>query len=322
MHDLPNKSEDLLSVGAEHARDIHALCDDVAAMVFPSATIPPAESTISAVTTKLVTLVSDIENRLHDRDTGSAESLPHTWSLLARSGFLREPDLIDFALARVAEDRLETRIAAATPNLVSQLLDHPDANVAEAAQNLLAADSLHRRARGQSHHALRPELLHQLCWRVVAAVEVNDGDRDQYVIINARNLLADYDEGQTAQAAAHKLVHLVGDEYSTVLIDPDTAGLHLYVAEIANRLHINHDHVLRLMDSRSTAPFVIMLRAIGCNPEQAMASLYRFNGFSLTPRDIGLFDIGYEKLSQETAIAEVRRWSLARTQYLAFQQNI
>lgn len=322
LDDLPNKREELLSVGAEHARDIHALCNDVAAMVFPSAIIPPTEAAISAVTAKLVALVLDLEYRLQSREPDKADGVPTTWQLLARSGFLREPDLIDFALARVAEDRLESRIPTQTPQLMAKLLNHADANVAAAAQSLLAADSLHRRSRGQSFQALRPELLHQLCWRVVAAVEVGNGQRDREVIANARALIADYDESQTTQAAAHKLVHLAGEENRAELLDLESAGLHLYVAGLANALQIDHDHILRLMDSHSSTPLAVMLRAIGCESEDAMAIIYRFRGFSLTPRDVALFELGYDTLGQDIAEAEVQSWGYARTQYLAFQRPV
>ncbi len=320
LDELPDKREILLSVGAENARDIHALCNDVAAMVFPSAIYPATEATISAVTAKLVAIVSDIENRVESDDGAAADNMPATWSLLARSGFLREPDLIDFVLARVAEDRLESQIGGSASQLAATLLNHDDANVAQAAQNLLAADSLHRRTRGQSYLALRPELLHQLCWRVVAASEVGNGERDPSVVARARALLSGYDEGQTAQAAAHKLTHFVAQEYREELSDPEGASLHLYVANLATILHIDHDHVLRLIDSRSSAPLAIMLRAVGCEPEKAMSIIYLFNGFSLTPRDIDMFDRDYAALAQDIAQAEVRRWGYARTQYLAFQR--
>ncbi|MEP7349007.1 MAG: hypothetical protein ABI668_03545 [Sphingorhabdus sp.] len=322
LDELPNKREELLAVGAVHARDVHALCNDVAAMVFPSAITPPTEATISAVTGKLVALVSDIESRLQISRADAAGGLPGTWQLLARSGFLREADLVDFMLARVAEDRLEAKIPASTPQLSAQLLAHADANIAEAAQSLLAADSLHRRTRGLSYQALRPELLHRLCWRVVAALEVGNGRRDEQVVENARALISDYDEGQTALTAAHKLVHFLDEEYLADLLDPEKAGLHIYVARLAQGLQIDHDHVLHLIDSHSSAPLGVMLRAVGCNAEQAMASIYLFKGFSLTPRDVALFERGFEVLEQDIAHAEVCRWGYARAQYLAFQQKI
>ena len=92
-------------------------------------------------------------------------------------GFCVSPTLSIFALARVAEDRLEARLATTKPPLLNKLLDHADGNVAEAAQMLLAADSLHRHVRGNAYLALPAELLHKICWRVVAALEVLNGRR-------------------------------------------------------------------------------------------------------------------------------------------------
>ncbi len=317
----PNNKEDLLTVGAMNARDVHALCNDVAAMIFPSAFNPPTEAMISAVTGKLIMVVSDIEAKLHGRDAVTPSGLPGTWPLLAQSGFLREPDLIDFMLARVAEDSLETKIIGAVQQLPSLLLDHADPNVADASQALLAADSLHRRARGYSYQALRPELLHQLCWRVVAAIEVGNGARDAAVVDRARALLLEYDEGRTAQTAARKLAHFLGEEQRADLLDPNNAGLQLYVAFLANALEIDQDHVLHLINISSSAPLSIMLRAVGNDAEQAMAIIYMFKGFSLTPRDIALFERGFEHLGQDVAKAEVRNWAYARVQYLMFPQG-
>ena len=321
LDDLPRSNEDLLSVGAAHASDVQLLCNDVAAMIFPAAITPPTEETISAVTRKLVDLVADIEARLLRHDLQISAVNPQTWPLLAQSGFLRQPDLIDYMLARLAEDRLEGKLASSTRQLPAQLLNHPDPNVAEAAQTLLAADSLYRRARGCSYQALRPELLHQLCWRLVAAIEVDNGKRDIAVIANARALLSEYDEGRTAQAAALKLSHFLGNERRSDLLVPNTAGLHLFVAHIANELEIDQDHVFQLIDIGSSAPLVIILRAVGVDAERAMAIIYLFKGFALTPRDIGLFDRGFVQLEQDIEKAEVRRWAYARGRFLMFPHS-
>jgi hypothetical protein len=308
--------ENLLTVGAVHARDVHALCDDVSTMIFPSAVVPPTEATISAVTQKLVALVADIEARLRPVSKEPASALSDSWALLSQSGFLRERSLIDFMLARVAEDRLETTLSANMAHLPAKLLDHSDPNVVEAAQAILAADSLHRRAHGLSYLTLRPELLHQLCWRVVASIEVASGGRDDAVIDNARALLAEYDESRTAQSAARKLAHFLGQSQDDALGDPDEVGLHAYVANLAHRLGLDHDHVLHLIASSSAAPFAVMLRAVGNSAEQAMAVIFRFNGFSLTPRDIGLFSQGFELLDPGDARSLTTQWASARSQYL------
>jgi hypothetical protein len=318
LDELPTAQENLMTVGAIHARDVHALCDDVAAMIFPSAVTPPTEATISAVTAKMVALVSDIEARLRADEAGVTSGQPQTWSLLAKSGFLRERDLVDFVLARVAEDRLDSKIARSAKQLPAQLLDHADPDIADTAQMLLAADSLHRRARRFSYQALRPELLHQLCWRIVAALEVVHGNRNAIIVANAKALLSEYDEGRTAAVAARKLVHFLGSEEHSDLLDPNYAGLHLYVACLADVLAIDQDHVIHLIDNGSSAPLVILLRAVGQSAEQAMATIYQFKEFALTPRDIALFNSGYERLQLEEAFEEVQRWGQIRTQYLMF----
>ena len=321
LEDFGGSNEDLLIVGATHASDVQSLCNDVAATIFPSAITPPTEATISAVTRKLVTLVSDIEAQLIGHDSQVSSVNPRTWPLLSQSGFLRQSDLIDFILARVAEDKLEGNLASLTQQLPAQLLNHSDPNVADAAQSLLAADSLHRRARGCSYQALPPELLHQLCWRLVAAIEVDNGKRDITVIANAKTLLSGYDEARTAQASALKLSHFLCHERRHELLDPNIAGLHLFVAHIANELEIDQDHVLHLIDIGSSAPLLIVLRAVDLDAESAIALIYLFRGLSLTPRDIHLFEKGFVQLEQDVAKTEVSRWAYARRHFLTFPHS-
>jgi hypothetical protein len=310
-------NEDLLTVGASYARDIHALCTDVAAVIFPTAIIPPTDAVISAVTSKLVQLVTDIECRLQALDNDEERS-PATWPLLAQSGFLREADLVDFILARVAEDRFEARLDNAIAVLPVQLLDHGDAKIAEAAQILLAADSLHRRPLGRTYLALPAELLHKLCWRVVAALEIYHGSRSQDIIASARDIIASYDEGQTTTAAAHKIIHFADASDQTALLKPESAGLHLYVAAVSVALNIDHDHVLRLINAGSSAPYAVILKALGLPKEEALASIFLLRGELLKPREAGIFEHGYGALDQHTALAELSSWSMTRAQFLAF----
>lgn len=314
------QNEDLLSVGALYARDAHALCNDVAAVIFPTAITPPTDALISAVTSKLVQIVTDIERRLQGQSDNRTQQ-PATWPLLAQSGFLREADLVDFVLARVAEDRLEARLDRAMAVMPVQLLDHADGNVAEAAQILMAADSLHRRSRGNTYLALPAELLHKLCWRVVAALEVFHGSRSAEIMAAAREVIAGYDEGQTTAAAARKIVHFVGTTHQDTLSKPELAGLHLYVASLSAALNIEHDHVLRLIDAGSSAPYAVMLSALAVPKEQAIALIFLLRGEALTRREAGIFDHGYNALDQQIAVDALLTWSMARAQFLAFGKS-
>ena len=322
--DSGGQNDGLLKVAAFHARDLQAACVDVSAMIFPTAAEPPSEATIAAVSAKLAALVSSIEVRL----TGEKNDQPSAaiWQLMARSGFLREPELIEFLLARIAADRLDASIDAdgefpPTQQLPARLLDHEDARIADAAQTLLAADSLHRRSVGFAYQELRPELLHQLVWRTVAAMEVARGSKSGAEMDAARQMLAQHDEGRTVQNAAAKLVHFLGSDQSFDLFDPQQAGLHLFIAAISARIEIDADHILRLFDTSSAAPGAMILRACGLGKEAALSIIYLFRGFQLTPRDVQLFERDYDSIPPETARHEINNWALMRAQFLLSGEN-
>lgn len=311
------QNEDLLSVGALYANDTHALCNDIAAVIFPTSITPPSDAVISSVTSKLVQIVTDIECRLLGQGQDTAGH-PATWQLLAQSGFLREPDLVDFIIARVVEDRLESRLGVQSPPLFTQLLDHSDGNVAEAAQILMAADSLHRKSRGNTFLALPAELLHKLCWRVVAALEISNGVRSPEVIAAARAVITGYDEGQTTAAAVRKIIHFADEADRNLFFDPQIAGLQLYIGMLSAALNIDHDHALQLIGAGSSAPYSIMLSALSVPKEEAIASIFLLRGNSFSAREAGIFDRDYQRLDATAARDAIAGWSMTRAQFLAF----
>lgn len=313
MNLLPGHNEDLLTVATAHARDVDALCLDVAAIIFPSAMHSPSEATISAVSVKLLQIVRDIEVKL----AGETRE-PKTWPLLVRSGFLRDTALVDFAMARVAEDRLHERLGNGQPAFVNGLLDHPDNNVAEAAQILLAADSLHLRAQGRTYLNLPPELLHKSCWRVVAALEVSQGERSDEVIQAAHGLIGSYNEAHTAPAAARKIIHFLGDDMRSDLLDPHKIGVHLFVAQLSGKLNLEHDHILRIMDFESAFGFMVMLAAIGLAKRDALHILLDLRSATLTQREASLFEASYEGIRPHVALDTVASWSASRLSLLTF----
>lgn len=306
-------NDDLLSIATAHARDADALCLDVAAVIFPSATLSPSEATISAVSVKLLQIIRDIEIRLAGKTRD-----PKTWPLLVRSGFLRETALVDFAMARVSEEKLDARLGTGQPAFVNALLDHPDFAIAEAAQILLAADSLHLRAQGQTYLNLPPELLHKSCWRVVAALEVSEGERSEDVNKAAHALIAEYDEARTAPAAARKIVHFLDDEMRSDLLDPHTCGVHLFAAQLSAKLNLEHDHILRIMDFESAFAFMIMLAAVGISKPDALRILLDLRSQMLTPREAAVFETSYAGIGQQAALDTVAGWSASRLSLLTF----
>jgi hypothetical protein len=310
-------NDQLLQVAADHARDIHALCTDVATVIFPSAMLPPTEAIIAAVSNKLRQIIADIEAQILP---DQSKQIPLTWPTLARSGFLREPDLIDSVLARVAEDRLERSAGTNFSTAVRRLLDDANPERANAAQKLLAAESLHGHETGNIYRSMPPELLHKLCWRIVAAHEIVHGTRQPQVVASARALISRYSEADRTQAAARKIVHFSSAHERLDFLQPSFAGIPLHVAALSTVLELEHDHVLRLIDAGSSTPYATMLAAAGVAKKDAIEAIYLFRGPSLTPREGGIIDAGYASLTRETALAEVAKWASVRTSYLAFGQ--
>lgn len=313
LHQDTDPNEDFLSIARAHACDADILCHDVAATIFPAALHPASEATINAVSVKLLQNIGDVEaSVLGNKATNE------TWVLLARSGFLREPDLVDFVLARVAEDRIDARLDVKPPLLVSALLDHPNKHVKHAAGVLLAADSLHRRSDGKSFMGMPPELLHKTIWRVVAALEVTQGYRSAAIIDAARNLIAHYDEAATAKVAAGKIVHFVGNEMKQRLFDPVDSGVHLFTAHLSAAAGIDHDHVLRIIDLESALPLIIMFASAALSKSSALALLFQVRPQNLTSREAHFFDQNYGKLSSADAAQEIAAWAASRSALLNF----
>ncbi len=318
-----NPEVELLATASYHARDAQSRCVDVAAMLFPTGHNIPSDALISSVSSGFHGLVSAIQKAVMPSLADDAETMTSCWQLLSRSGFLREPPLIDFMLARHAEQHLSVNLAKASSVAITEqlpvlLIDNVNPYIAESAQILLAAGGMRGLSGAQLHHELSPELLHQTVWRVVAALQILRGMRDVDVIEHAKEMLATHEEGQIARVAARKLVHFLGGNDALLLGSPETAGLDLYISALAADVGIDHDHVLRLIDAHSCAPFVTVLKARGTMREDAMAVLILLKGFDLTPREISVFDEGYNRLSPEMAHAEVERWVIERASYLAF----
>lgn len=303
----------LSKVASVYARDIPALCSDVAGAIFPKAINPPNDELISQVSTRIIALVADLERAL---GIGSLSPRPVSWEILVSSGFLREPDLIDFILARVAEARLDSCIKNKVVSLPMRLLDHSDGAVAEAAQTLLAADSLQRLGSGHSYLALPPELLHKLCWRIVAAVEVIEGARRPDVIAATKSLISQYSESDRAQDAAKKIVHLTNGVDIDDFYFPEVSGLHLYAAALSARFELDYDHVLQLLNSHSTTPHALLLSTSNLLKFQAVQNINLFSNGLISPQDAGIFEEGYSLISQDIIYEEVRFWALERSQFL------
>jgi hypothetical protein len=314
---------DLLSAAAYYARDVQALCLDVSAMAFPLGHHAPTEEMLSAVATKMCDLVSGIEKAILMQLTEREERFPFCWDILVKSGFLREPALIDFVLAQFANGRLTSKILAVgetrlVDQLPARLLSESNAVVAEAAQTILASETLLQRAPMLIYRELNTELLYQTTWRIVAALQILSGHKNEQHIENAKLFLASHDETNSASIAARKIVHFLPANLSTEVFEPTKAGAAIFAAAISAQTGLDHNHVLRLLDGHSSAPIAILLRSCDLTREDATSIICLLKGFNLTPLEINSVERHYDVVSIEAAQAAIDDWAIARVRHLAF----
>lgn len=288
------------------------LCEDLAQQLFPRATRVPSEAMQAAVRLVLQKLVAGVERGLGVDNDGF---VPKSWDILCRSGLLREATLLEFALARQAEEQIAERVdvsgAALFAQLPSRLVDSSDAAIAECARNLLIAENAAQlRAPDALVKQLPADLLHLLVWRVVAVFQAG-GDETSLSFISAGNqLLSAHDEANAASAAAAKLVYFLPESERDALGDPRAVGLTLYASGLAHEFRIPHDRILRFIDEEPSAPLLLMLRARGHDPKFAMSALQYLRGQRIDDHRLPEMLLQFEQLSQEAARTEILRWRL------------
>lgn len=327
-HDLempPSKDDNLLNIAAHFARDISAQSRDVSAMMFPAGHRMPPEQMIFAAAAKLQAIVAGIETAVTGTDKTRADGEKpalQSWDLLVQSGFLKDATLIDFVLARHAEDRLNASLVnraqtSVTEQLPAMLISAADGALADAAQALLVSENLLTSSPQRLYRELPPEYLHLLVWRIVAVLQVISGRRNADHIAGAKALLAAQDESQSGQVAARKIVHFLPPQFRADALDPEKSGLAVFVAALSAETTLAHDHILRLIDGHSLAPFAVLLRCCDLDRDQAMAAICLFKAYDLTPYEVTIFNENYDRLDRDDMMATAARWAAERFASLA-----
>ncbi len=296
----------LTDAAAEQAATLRLFANDVACQLFPYTSVVPSEELLATVRLALYRLVSGIEIALGTLQAGEA---PRSWDLLCRSGLLREADLIDYCLARIAEDRIRSRIDSSGSIMVQQLparlLHNADPLLAETARSLLAAESQLRRNDPESLCAqMPPELLHLMAWRVVAALKIEpaaSGEAGRTTESACAKMLSGRREASSLQASASKLVYFLPDELRGELNAPASAGLSMFVAAIAMRTGLTPDIVYRLIDDERPEAFLIMMRASGFDFDAALALAEYLRGVRPSETSHSSFLADYQALPHEEA---------------------
>jgi hypothetical protein len=303
--------EDYLDIATSEVRAAHALRDDLLAVLFPRGAVLPTELLQTRVKLKLQALVAGIENVLNGL-TSAPDSQSASWEILTRSGLLREKELIDFALARVAEDRLQKRLMASggvsmLAQLPTTLLAHENAKIAQMAKALLRAEQ-RALADDQLFYQLDPAQLHLLCWRIVTALEEAEGEDDPERASRAEVMLLAHDGEANPSTIARKLVFFLGPDWRNALLDPRTAGLQLFVGGIAQEFGLPTDMLFRLMGEASVAPLLLLLKGAGLPIEHLPATLTALRGGEGVEGSPDVAEI-YGALDPVDVRAQISSWS-------------
>ncbi len=300
--------EDAVTMAAGQVIATHAQRDDLMAVLFPRSGFLPSELLQSRVKLKLQVLISGIERVLLGRDAERFQS----WDLLSESGLLREPSLIDFALSRIAEDKLRNNIQlASNASILGQLpvtlLGHGNVRLSAMARTFLHAEQMSAADDNQLFQRLESETLHLLCWRVVAAlIECNVGENEA-LSDAAQTLLATHEDDLNLSAIARKIVFFLGQDYRAELKDPRKAGLHLFIASLDQDYSLGSDFLLRLIGGDHVAPLLLLLKgqSVSADDMAQIVSAFRGNGVGGNTQD---WRPVYAALDSVEARAAIASW--------------
>ena len=289
--------------------------NDVACLLFPKSGELPSEELQASVRLALTQLVIGVEGGIRPpaHPTESA-----SWDTLTKSGLLRDTALIDFCIARVAENRirktLQPCLADVRAQLPARLLHDPNPVVSESARAVLIADSLAQNFDPEALMMQIPgEILHPLAWRTVAVLSTLDDrgmaqPRDAYVkacnrMLSARN------EGRSLQASAAKLAYFLPEGMWDELSDPRTAGLPMFIAGLTKKCGLGADMLYRFIDSGNIAAFLTVLRACGYGADDAAELVRCLRGDQpASVEQAGLWE-GYDAVTAEASLNQCLAWS-------------
>jgi hypothetical protein len=300
--------EDILEIADGEVRAAAALRDDLLAALFPYGERPPSELLQTRVKLKLQALVTAIQVEL-----GVQDAEGRSWDVLARSGLLREPALIDFALARMAEEQLQRQLSAighASPlaQLPVTLLAHENARIAEMAKKLLQAEQLASDER-YLFKRMAPEQLHLLCWRIVAALQNQTPDEQPELLEKAKALLSAHSVEDDPAMVARKLAFFLGSDWQSQLADPGMAGLHLLMAMLSQTLLLPTDQLIRLIAEGGIEPALLIFKAASMTMDQAASTLSALRG-SENGWNVEQPGEAYNALDMVEVRAQIANWTL------------
>lgn len=272
------------------------------------------ERTRSALSALLRGLVETVEAEIREHgarllsgrgETGLADALTEAgasvFERLARSGLLRDQELMAELIARVRQDALGAALPMQAsddpqrPSLINRFVQHPDRVLATGAMAVLIAESRRRAGPdvGQlTQTDLPAELHHRLVWWVAAALreraaETTRGDLpilDRALSEAAQRSLAAYDEGDRLEAAALRLAAAIDpqpSELAQLLVESlGDRRIVLFVALLAHALGVSYSIARDVVLDPAADRLWLALRAFEL-PREPIAQI----GYALSEAD-------------------------------------
>jgi hypothetical protein len=140
---------------------------------------------------------------------------------------------------------------------------------------------------------------------VVAAVHDVEGCDVDAVTSKATELLAGHNGDSDPVQLARKLVFFLGPDHRATLIDPRKAGLHLFIAAMAQEYRLESDLLYRLIAGDSPFALLLLLRGQGLPVEQLPSLLVALRGGHDSSPDIA---DAYTNIDPIEARAAISAW--------------
>jgi hypothetical protein len=301
----------LIAAASAEARNTFGVCEDLAAVLFPKGRRLPTEEMQAAVGATLHDLVLSLENAL--RGERGQRSYSMTWAQLSKSNALSSPKLMRFALARVAERRIESRLLDGNPiaklaYLPSKLLGHKNEHVARLARELLAVEHSNSVPSRSLYTQLDAVTLSKLAWLISEAIIEHNITAETGSEISVPAFLAKQVATNAVSVSAQKLLFAIGSEYQIVLHDPSLAGPHLFVAEMSREFQLSYDTILHMIDSESAAPLALLLSLRGMDELESFSVLSMLRGVGRDDSEIANLYENFEYLDHDTAHQALKIW--------------
>ena len=243
--------------------------------------------------------------------------------LLERSAALQEPELISVLLRRAEEHRL---YRSSAPNIVEgllrELIRDADAGVAADAMAVLVGTS-RRFDRFQEPATARTELAadlqHRLVWTVAASLRlylteqqgIDPAAADEALAAAAASILDSYDEGDTLEARAMRLVRRLDQagrlDDAFLARAAGEGSLPLLVAALAVRTGFGFSSTWEILAAPGGRGAALLVRAAAVRRDEAGLILLRLGGAEEgIAAQMGL----YEEVGDEQARLALRLWTL------------